>query len=836
MPNYNGLKQAINSISWTNHNNLIQGSDVQSCLLAMINELGAGYQFAGVATEQTNPGTPDYNVFYLAGPGTYGNFGGEIIATGFIGVFYWNGSWSVGRIAVSAGGGGGAAWGQTYNNYSPLTIGAETKTIALQGHEHDFSSILGSVSGTKEDGVVVQWDASLNNGAGGWKYAVVSGGGGGGEGYLPLSAGSGNALTGTLYSQDIVPKTASNNYGLGSATNIWKNAYIENVNAGKVLVSNLSGQAADYLAYIDKSTGEVKTDSTLARTDIVTRSGAQTITGVKTFDAAPLPGGTIASGVSSVTLGNSTHRWQTLFGKYLNLTGGIYTSSTLFIYVDGENVIEGYPSSGANRVKLMKQTFVGGHLMPDSTTFAYNLGTATYPWGHIYFGATKSFAISNGTNSKAVFTSNGYDDDGQGNPATILWGNGTKASHNMNYYALRHTYYVYDSSAPNNERVVFQFGSSENISHQKLRPYTNSTYDLGTNSYHWNNLYIANILNSSRLDFYIGAQPNNDTRAFSVESTGVFSCLSVIPYTGKTVDLGRVDRLWNRVYAKAWYPTTQTSGTIPHVEYYESSARSYFKVVGDLEVEGTIWGELASDAVDLTAPIVRVVKGDDSLGAGITPSMVVQHKLLHDTRLDAQPVLMIWGKRRGRNRAEAPSYKIQYTLGRWGEARGKLATTEPLLWAVGGEAGNETGVRSISSLRTFILHQYICGKGYTEAQMRSMTLATFTSATSTLFRFGAKHNFSGTDAVFKEKTKAHRLFGIAIRYTNPEFLEAWDGSTLAETTREIDDPNVSGRKIARYIYTEVTPFRVFCHETGAGPSATINSLGLELQPMVAPHT
>ena len=48
-----------------------------AALQSLIDTLNAGYQFMGVATPETNPGTPDQKVFYITnGKGTYTNFGG----------------------------------------------------------------------------------------------------------------------------------------------------------------------------------------------------------------------------------------------------------------------------------------------------------------------------------------------------------------------------------------------------------------------------------------------------------------------------------------------------------------------------------------------------------------------------------------------------------------------------------------------------------------------------------------------------------------------------------------------------------------------------------------
>lgn len=93
MANYNTLKTAIQAVINENHNNEITGTDLQNALVSMINSLGAGYQFMGVATPTTNPGTPDQNVFYLASQdGTYTNFGGLIILKEAA-IFAYNGQW-----------------------------------------------------------------------------------------------------------------------------------------------------------------------------------------------------------------------------------------------------------------------------------------------------------------------------------------------------------------------------------------------------------------------------------------------------------------------------------------------------------------------------------------------------------------------------------------------------------------------------------------------------------------------------------------------------------------------------------------------------------------------
>lgn len=76
MGNYEQLKQAISDVIKTNGNQEITGAIMQNALLSIISTVGSNATFAGIATPDTNPGTPDQNIFYLAAqPGVYSNFG-----------------------------------------------------------------------------------------------------------------------------------------------------------------------------------------------------------------------------------------------------------------------------------------------------------------------------------------------------------------------------------------------------------------------------------------------------------------------------------------------------------------------------------------------------------------------------------------------------------------------------------------------------------------------------------------------------------------------------------------------------------------------------------------
>lgn len=100
MANYATLKSAISAAIKQNGNNEITGALLQQQLLAMVNSLGAGFQYGGVATPTLNPGTPDINVFWFATGGQYPNMGGVSVDDGDIAVITWNGSWS--KVSIGA--------------------------------------------------------------------------------------------------------------------------------------------------------------------------------------------------------------------------------------------------------------------------------------------------------------------------------------------------------------------------------------------------------------------------------------------------------------------------------------------------------------------------------------------------------------------------------------------------------------------------------------------------------------------------------------------------------------------------------------------------------------
>ena len=94
MRNYEQLKQAISDVIKTNGKQEITGAIMQNALLSIISTVGSNATFAGIATPDTNPGSPDQNVFYLASePGIYSNFGGVELTDQVLIFTNKNGNW-----------------------------------------------------------------------------------------------------------------------------------------------------------------------------------------------------------------------------------------------------------------------------------------------------------------------------------------------------------------------------------------------------------------------------------------------------------------------------------------------------------------------------------------------------------------------------------------------------------------------------------------------------------------------------------------------------------------------------------------------------------------------
>lgn len=125
MGNYEELKAAVASVIKTNGNQEITGAVLQNTLTSLISQIGANATFAGIATPDTVPGTPDQNVFYIAGQsGTYANFGGYKVTKNAVAFSNVSGNWVVTNLDIlSSEFGNSAVYDMAYSGYLSVDLG-----------------------------------------------------------------------------------------------------------------------------------------------------------------------------------------------------------------------------------------------------------------------------------------------------------------------------------------------------------------------------------------------------------------------------------------------------------------------------------------------------------------------------------------------------------------------------------------------------------------------------------------------------------------------------------------------------------------------------------------
>lgn len=145
MGNYEELKAAVSSVIKTNGNQEITGQVLQNTLTTLISQVGANATFAGIATPDTAPGTPDQNVFYIAGQsGVYANFGGYEVTKNAVAFNNVSGNWVATELnLLSSDFGNSAVYDMAYSGYLPVDL----------GHLYSHASGTGSYVANS------QWDA-----------------------------------------------------------------------------------------------------------------------------------------------------------------------------------------------------------------------------------------------------------------------------------------------------------------------------------------------------------------------------------------------------------------------------------------------------------------------------------------------------------------------------------------------------------------------------------------------------------------------------------------------------------------------------------------------------
>lgn len=157
MGNYEDLKAAVASVIKANGNQEITGQVLQNTLTTLISQIGVNATFAGIATPSTAPGTPDQNVFYIAGQsGTYANFNAIVLDNEIAILSNKSGTWVKTTTGFATNDGVGNAIGLDNVNDRPVYVNA-IKFIGFVPNEaskdhvfsiHGFSSRGNTTSAT----------------------------------------------------------------------------------------------------------------------------------------------------------------------------------------------------------------------------------------------------------------------------------------------------------------------------------------------------------------------------------------------------------------------------------------------------------------------------------------------------------------------------------------------------------------------------------------------------------------------------------------------------------------------------------------------------------------
>lgn len=137
MGNYKQLKQAIANVIKTNGNQEITGAIMQNVLNTIVSTVGANRTFVGIANKNTNPGTPDGNVFYIAyTAGNYVNFqfgaGYLTVKPGELAILY-NETTNWGKFVIGMSSDGVIALANTTNQINATGRYAYTDTGIVKG-------------------------------------------------------------------------------------------------------------------------------------------------------------------------------------------------------------------------------------------------------------------------------------------------------------------------------------------------------------------------------------------------------------------------------------------------------------------------------------------------------------------------------------------------------------------------------------------------------------------------------------------------------------------------------------------------------------------------------
>lgn len=220
----------------------------------------------------------------------------------------------------------------------------------------------------------------------------------------------------------------------------------------------------------------------------------------------------------------------------------------------------------------------------------------------------------------------------------------------------------------------------------------------------------------------------------------------------------------------------------------------------------------ASDVFDSQArlrvrPVLKVFRGYTTEEVEIN-SLSVKHPALSSDKYEA--VLMVY--RRLNKRKTGISQAIgggTLRMGRkgWFVALGDKGVTDHAAFTVQGFGSGQGVIMRLAELRDFIVKRFMEDSAHTKAELWGRNYAQWAAESNVRRGFGNGY-------------KARKKFGIAVRFVNPAFTALVDQTKpLSPTTMELT--NTAGKKVPRYIYSDVAPLTVELQNRGAAERASM---------------
>lgn len=220
----------------------------------------------------------------------------------------------------------------------------------------------------------------------------------------------------------------------------------------------------------------------------------------------------------------------------------------------------------------------------------------------------------------------------------------------------------------------------------------------------------------------------------------------------------------------------------------------------------------ASEVIDNQArlrvrPVLRVVRG-------YTPEDIernvlsVEHPALSSDKYEA--MLMVYRRMNKRRRYfydGTHTKPVRLARKGWFAALGDKKTTDHAAFTVAGFSGAKGVNMGLSELRDFIVKRFMTDNAHTKAELWGRNYTQWAAESNVSRGFGSAH-------------AARKTFGIAVRWVNPSFTALVDpAKPLSPTTMELTGPD--GKKVPRYIYSDVAPLTVELQDKGAAKRASM---------------